>query len=287
MIVGGKDTLSTKRGLRRTEFIPFRLDFYPTKSCVRTDAPLIPRLFAMDAPLMYVGIESALLCQALLSKRKGSVTMKRLAAAGIALLVLSTNGQAQEHPTPLENYRKLKCPPSDENFDKGWQDRVVAEFAVVNDADRDALRAALKDKNPFIRSIAAHALGIRGDRHSGDALAELAKNDTEYFVRIRAVESLGLLKLHSDVIELAKKDRNLGVVWVANPAADQARSATDFAAEIRLAYKAGIKSEEIGSAQLGQRAPDFTAQTSDGKPFQLASVLGKKPLAIYFAAFDG
>jgi peroxiredoxin len=43
----------------------------------------------------------------------------------------------------------------------------------------------------------------------------------------------------------------------------------------------------MGSAKVGKPAPDFTAQTSDGKPFQLSSVLGKKPIAIYFAAFEG
>jgi peroxiredoxin len=43
----------------------------------------------------------------------------------------------------------------------------------------------------------------------------------------------------------------------------------------------------MGSAKVGNPAPDFTAFTSDGKPFRLSSVLGKKPIAIYFAAFDG
>jgi peroxiredoxin len=43
----------------------------------------------------------------------------------------------------------------------------------------------------------------------------------------------------------------------------------------------------MGTAKIGQPAPDFTALTSDGKPFKLSSVLGTKPIAIYFAAFDG
>jgi peroxiredoxin len=38
---------------------------------------------------------------------------------------------------------------------------------------------------------------------------------------------------------------------------------------------------------VGQPAPDFTARTIDGEAFQLSSVLGKKPIAIYFTAFDG
>ena len=54
-----------------------------------------------------------------------------------------------------------------------------------------------------MRSMAARALGILADRSSADALAELVKNDPSYLVRIRAVESLGFLKMKPDVIELA------------------------------------------------------------------------------------
>ena len=43
----------------------------------------------------------------------------------------------------------------------------------------------------------------------------------------------------------------------------------------------------MGSAVVGKPAPDFTALTIDREAFQLSSVLGKQPIAIYFAAFDG
>ena len=41
------------------------------------------------------------------------------------------------------------------------------------------------------------------------------------------------------------------------------------------------------SLRINDIAPDFTAQTSEGKPFKLSTILGTKPIAIYFAAFDG
>jgi HEAT repeat protein len=50
---------------------------------------------------------------------------------------------------------------------------------------RQPLRPALKDEDPFVRAIAARALGILGDKDSADALAELVKADKEYLVRIR------------------------------------------------------------------------------------------------------
>jgi hypothetical protein len=90
-----------------------------------------------------------------------------------------------------------------------------------------------------------------------------------------------------DAIALAEKEGSLGVQWSAKLAADMLKSKTDYAALVLKAYAAGIKPEVMGSAKVGQPAPDFNAQTSDGKPFKLSTLLGKKPIAIYFAAFDG
>ena len=164
---------------------------------------------------------------------------------------------------------------------------MAADYDVINSADLTSLRAALKDEDPFVRAIAAYALGVRSDRASADALAELVKNDKEYVVRIRAVEALALLKMKPEVIESAKKDGDPGVPFVANLVAGKVKSETDYAAEIRQAYAAGIDRGAMGSAVVGKPAPDFTALTIDGKPFRMSSVLGKKPIAIYFTAFDG
>src|SRR5262249_25239555 len=146
---------------------------------------------------------------------------------------------------------------------------------------------ALKDRDPFVRAIAARALGILGDKDSAEALAELVKTDKEYLVRLRAGESLGYLKLKPEVSELAKKDESLGVCWVAQFAADQLKIDTEYARQLREGFSKGIKRKVIGAAKVGQLAPDFTAVTSDGKLFKLSKIVGKKPIAIYFAAFDG
>jgi hypothetical protein len=207
-----------------------------------------------------------------------------IALAGLFLLPCA----AWDQPTsPIEKYRKLEFPPKDENFAKGWQERVALEYEIINAADLKALRLALKDEDPFVRAIAARALGILGDKDSADALAELVKTDKEYLVRIRAVESLGYLKMKPQVIQMAIEDRDLGVSWVAKLAADQLKSDTDYAKQLREAYATPIQREAMGTAKVGQPAPDFTAQTSDGKPFKLSAIVGKKPIAIYFAAYDG
>src|SRR5262249_17975084 len=204
----------------------------------------------------------------------------------IGLLVVSAPGRT-EPPAPLDRYRNLEYRPTMENFNKGWQERVLVGFDIVNSADLGPPRAGLEDRNSFVRSIAARALGIRGDKASADALAELVKADPESMVRARAVEALGLLKLKPEAIALAQKDSDSGVQWVARMAAGQVQSATDYGALVLKAYGAGIKRDNLDVARVGQPAPDFSALTSDGKPFKLSTILGKKPIVIYFAAFDG
>ena len=62
------------------------------------------------------------------------------------LLVLASQNQAQDKPSSaIEHYRKLEFPPKDENFEKGWKDRVAADYDVINSADLTSLRAALEE----------------------------------------------------------------------------------------------------------------------------------------------
>ena len=216
--------------------------------------------------------------------------MNRTILIIITCLLLRTSTTQSAEPLsqiPIENYRRLEFPPNEENFEKGWKERVAADYDVINSADLKSLRAALKDGDPFVRAIAAYALGVRKDETSADALAELVKHDKQYVVRIRAVEALALLKMKADVIESALTDPDPGVPFVAKLVSGQIKSETDYAAQIRQAYAKGIDRESMGSAEVGKPAPDFTALTLDGKTFQLSSVIGKKPIAIYFTAFDG
>jgi hypothetical protein len=213
--------------------------------------------------------------------------MNRTTLIIACLLIQAPTSRSEEPQSPIENYRRLEFPPKEENFEKGWKDRVAADYDVINSAELTSLRAALKDGDPFVRAIAAYALGVRNDKISADALAELVKNDKEYVVRIRAVEALALLKMKPEVIESALQDPDPGVPFVAKLVAGQLKSDVDCAAQIRQAYAAGIDRGALGSAVVGKPAPDFTALTIDGEDFQLSSVLGKKPIAIYFAAFDG
>src|SRR5262245_59247715 len=127
--------------------------------------------------------------------------MNRIVLLAGLMAFLSTSW-AEEPISPIERYRKLEFPPTEENFEKGWKDRVAAEFDIINRAEAKSLRAALNDGDAFVRAVAAHALGVRGDKTAADALADLVRNDKEYVVRIRAVEALAHLKMKAEVIEV-------------------------------------------------------------------------------------
>lgn len=219
--------------------------------------------------------------------------MLRVIAALLTLAAMLPMVRAQDDASPLERYRTLEYPalPKDSGngfqvMDMGWKERVALEFEIINNADLEALRSGLRHDDPLVRSIAARTLGIRKDRASVAALADLALNDPEYMVRIRAVESLGLLKVKLEVIEAVKKKDEAGVAWSADLAIDQLKSEQDCAEQIRRAFAVGIERNEMDLARVGEPAPDFTARTLDDRPFKLSSILGKQPIAIYFAGFD-
>jgi len=216
--------------------------------------------------------------------------MSKQLTATLFALCLFRPAMAEEPLSAIASYGNLKPPvvkPMFDGMDEGWQDRVALEFEIMNDADLKSLRTALRDKNPDARAMAARALGILADRDSADALAELVKSDPSYLVRIRAVESLGFLKMKPDVIQQAITDEQGGVRCSARLAADQLKSKDDFAGQVRRAFSVGIERDDMGQAEVGLPAPDITVQTMAGTPFRLSSVRGKQPIAIYFAAFDG
>ncbi|MFN0054541.1 MAG: hypothetical protein ACKV0T_20385 [Planctomycetales bacterium] len=78
---------------------------------------------------------------------------------------------------------------------------------------------------------------------------------------MRTVEALALLKIKPEVIELALQDRDPGAPFVAKLVSGQLLSEVEYAAEIRQPYSGGINRTAMGSAVVGQPAPDFTALT--------------------------
>lgn len=218
----------------------------------------------------------------------------RITAIRLSILLLAwmgvaaaPSGGADVAPSALERYRNLELKPVYENFDKGWQERVELEFEMVNHPNLPELRKGLKDPDPYVRSISAKVLGFLADRESIDVLAVMAAKDPEYHVRIRAIEALGFLKAKREVIAAGKFDPDFGVKWAAKTVEGMVADRVDHAKQARESFAQGIRRKDMGSAVVGKKAPDFTARRLDGTLFRLSEVRGKKPIALYFAAFDG
>jgi len=216
-------------------------------------------------------------------------TIGLIAVTGVltGLLGILPAVSARPSHSALERYRNLELKPVFENFDKGWQERVELEFEMVNHPNLPELRQGLKDTDPYVRSISAKVLGFLADRESIELLAEMAAKDPEYHVRIRAIEALGFLKAKPEVIAAGKSDPDFGVKWTAKTVEGMVADRVDHAAQARASFAKGIRRKDMDSAVVGKRAPDFTARRLDGTLFRLSEVRGKKPIAIYFAAFDG
>ena len=216
-----------------------------------------------------------------------SMILRATAIAAVCGVLLHTSVKSAPSPkSPLERCRSTDFSLEGEKFDENWRERVALEFDVVNNAGLEELRAGLKDSNLYVRAMSARALGMRGDRNAAEDLAGLVRSDSEHLVRTRAVEALGLLKMKPDVIASAKTDKHGGVRWAADLSADLMRQDVDFAAQERRAFSEGITVNEMGQAAVGRLAPEFSALTIEGDEFSLSSVLGEKPIVLYFAAFD-
>ena len=218
--------------------------------------------------------------------RTKAILLSVLLLAGMGVGAAPSGG-ADVAPSALERYRNLELKPVFENFDKGWQERVQLEFEMVNHPNLPELRKGLKDTDPYVRSISAKVLGFLADRESIELLAEMAAKDPEYHVRIRAIEALGFLKSKREVIAAGKLDPDFGVKWTAKTVEGMVADPIDHAAQARESFAKGIQRKDMDSAVVGKKAPDFTARRLDGTLFKLSEVRGKKPIAIYFAAFDG
>src|SRR5262245_30220811 len=100
--------------------------------------------------------------------------MRRTVLTACLLLVAATSRSA-EPPSPIERYRKLEFPPNDENFDKGWKDRVAADYDVINSADLTSLRA---DLPPFYGPGAVRVGSTVTDGSSGRRSAAASARGT-------------------------------------------------------------------------------------------------------------
>lgn len=187
------------------------------------------------------------------------------------------------HPEGRNRY--LRAPD-----DAAWRSRILALRALVaaGEASVEPLLTALKEStDDELRIFAAQTLGFLGPRVPEEPLLRALRSDTSASVRLYAVDALGMRgsgeRLADTLRELAASEKDRDVVKHIQYTLDRGAAAID--AEVRTALLA-LTPAELGSATIGQPAPDFDLATYDGERVKLSAQRGKAPVVLVFVYGD-
>ena len=168
--------------------------------------------------------------------------------------------------------------------DDSWKTYALTLRNLVA-AGEDALPAIkhelLANENRQVRAICARALGYTRSTAVVDALRKALLKDSWPTVRLLAADSLG--KIHSEKAIAALRE------------SEQTEEHNDVKIFIQLALDRElvmaastreslleINKENIGSAAIGQPAPLFKLESSQGQKIALSQFKNKKPVALFF-----
>lgn len=160
--------------------------------------------------------------------------------------------------------------------------RALQGFASAGNEASETLRAALQDREPRVRALAAQALGFIG---STDAIADLDKTvveDNDAAVRLYAVQArgrLGGIAADPAFSRVSRTDPSWNVrdelsLALKRPAERAPASLQTQLAEFDVA--------QIDSARVGELAPDFELSELDRGVYRLSDFRGKKNVVLIF-----
>lgn len=207
--------------------------------------------------------------------------LKSIRAAVPLLLLAACQGAPSPTSAPplpddpaglIEAYAKLDLDSKarrerpEVSFDSISRTRTEIEYRLILAGPQavQPLTEALKHQNRHVRAMAVEVLGVIGDPSVTPAVAEMAK-DPDAVVRMNAIQTLGWLKAPADTIKQAEKEATAWVRYLAERALEQAAAGDD----LRTSFSP-LQQDELGSAEVGKPAPDFTLPTLDGTPWKLS-----------------
>jgi hypothetical protein len=170
--------------------------------------------------------------------------------------------------------------------DPGWKVRMqsLVQLAKIGPAAVPLLVDGLKTGSPSTREFAAQALGMFAESSARPAL-EQALQDPKATVRIyaiRALRHLGPLQPAERYEKMtADPDRNVrATVRAALERKDRSEAET-----LRQAW-ASYDLAKLGTARIGEMAPDFTLTALSGKTYRLRDFRGKKTVVLRYLKLD-
>ncbi len=165
-----------------------------------------------------------------------------------------------------------------------WKSRMTAlhEFARLGTGSIPSLVEGLHDPDPQVRALCAQGLGYVGDETSSSLLDRAIREDPDLIVRVYAAIARSMIggmargPVYEDLIrrepnQLVKMRLDLALRRGPAPRPNALR---DDLAHFDLA--------RMGTARLGEMAPDFDLTDLDGRHVRLSDFRGKKDVAVVF-----
>lgn len=172
--------------------------------------------------------------------------------------------------------------------DRGWKVRmrVLQKLVTQGEAAIPDLLKALKSESTPERILAAQTLGYLAPHVPLQPLLQAAGTDADAAVRLYAVDSLGMQGVTSDAVDwqqLLKNETNRDVRKHIRYAMERQGQPLN-----RKVTKQLIEwnADSIGTAAVGQLAPDFELVSATGETVKLSQFRGSKAVVLVFIYGD-
>ena len=195
------------------------------------------------------------------------------------------------HPLDGKSFtvdRSLKRHGIADTSDPGWRVRLLAVRDLVKAGEESipAILSGLRDDSIHVRYAAATALGVLGATSAVGDLIDTLRQDGSLPVRAQAAFALGQINSREalDALRIAKaEDPTEDVRHQAELSIDQIEKGLGATDALRQAFtKLDPASFEI--ARVGEPAPNFTLQDTDGNSHTLADLRGEWTVLIWVFA---
>ena len=174
-----------------------------------------------------------------------------------------------------------------ETGEAGWKLRALTlkQLVAGGETSIPAIEKSLATGNAPTRILAAQAIGYLASFANIEKLTAIVQNDVNPAVRLYAVDAIGMSGRGNDVNfdALTKNEKNRDVLKHINYAKSRGAEGVKKSVTTSLAQMA---EDSIDSAEVGQRAPDFTLNSVDGTKFSLSQFKGKQPVVLIFIYGD-
>jgi len=149
-----------------------------------------------------------------------------------------------------------------------------------------AVRRLLTHENEHVRQIAATALGLLRVESATDALSRRLKEDPDPVVRAQAAIALGQIGASREAVAdpLADEDHT-DVRHQCAVALDRIEKNESVEPDVAETF-AALDESSFGRVQVGEPAPTFTLDDTEGTPWSLSDVLGENTVVLLWVFAD-